>query len=140
MLIDQVKKRMFLAMKAQNSTEKEILRTAIGEVTRTGDEATDERVLQVMRKLVKANQETLAHAGAEEQEKLRAEIDILNAFLPQALSVDQITEALANVSDAIRAAAASGPAMGIAMRHLRDAGATVESRDVSAAVARLRAD
>ena len=52
MLIDQVKQRMFQAMKSGNVVEKEILRTAIGEVTRTGDEVTDERLVAVLRKLV----------------------------------------------------------------------------------------
>ena len=60
MLIDQLKQRMFQAMKSGDTVEKEVLRTAIGEVTRSGEDATDERVTQVLKKLVKSNQETLA--------------------------------------------------------------------------------
>jgi uncharacterized protein YqeY len=92
-----------------------------------------------MRKLVKANRETLVVArDAEERERLEAEIAVLEEFLPQALGSDEIVAALADVADAIRAAAAAGPALGIAMKHLKATGASVESRDVSTAVAQLR--
>jgi uncharacterized protein YqeY len=139
MLFDRVKERMFQAIKARRDVEKEILRTTVGEVTRTGDEPTDERVELAMRKLVKANRETLVVArDAEERERLEAEIAVLEEFLPQALGSDEIVAALADVADAIRAAAAAGPAMGIAMKHLKATGASVESRDVSTAVAQLR--
>ena len=139
MLFDRVKERMFRAIKARRDVEKEILRTAVGEVTRTGDEPTDERVELAMRKLVKANRETLALArDAAERERLEAEIAVLEEFLPRALGSDEIVAALADVADAIRAAAAVGPAMGIAMKYLKASGASVESRDVATAVTRLR--
>jgi uncharacterized protein YqeY len=83
MLIDQIKQRMFQAMKAGNTLEKEVLRTAIGEVTRAGDDPTDERVLAVLKKLVKSNQETLAAAtNAEQRGELEREIVVIEAFLP----------------------------------------------------------
>lgn len=139
MLIDQVKQRMFQAMKAGNTIEKEVLRTAVGEVTRTGDEATDERVLQVLRKLVKANQETLAAATDPAQRAaLEQEIQVVETFLPKSLSAEQIGELLAPVTDQIRAAAGPGPAMGIAMKFLKAAGVVTESRDVQTALAQLR--
>jgi uncharacterized protein YqeY len=139
MLIDDVKKRMFEAMKAKDTVQKEILRTAIGEVTRTGDEPTDERVTQVLRKLVKANRETLeASTDAEQQADLKAEIGVLEGFLPQSLSAEQIVVRLADVAEAIRTAKGPGPAMGVAMKQLKSIGAEVEAREVQAAVAALR--
>ena len=139
MLIDQVKQQMFRAMKAGNVTEKEILRTAIGEVTRTGDEATDERVLQVLRKLVKSNQETLgAVTDAAQRATLQEEIAILETLLPQSSSPEKIRELLEPVAAQIRAAAGPGPAMGIAMKFLKSSGAVVETRDVQSALAALR--
>lgn len=139
MLIDQIKKRMFQAMKDGNAVEKEILRTAIGEVTSTGEEATDERVTQVMRKLVKSNRETLASsADAEQKRTLEEEIEILEGFLPRPLGAEQLAAVLAPVADAIRAAAGPGPAMGIAMKHLKAEGQVVEARQVQQAIASLR--
>jgi uncharacterized protein YqeY len=139
MLIDQVKQRMFQAIKSGDTIEKEVLRTAIGEVTRSGEDATDERVTQVLKKLVKSNQETLAAASSEEQRRdLTREIAVLETFLPKAPSASELLERLAPVADAIRAAAGPGPAMGVAMKFLKGLGIAAESRDVQAALAELR--
>jgi uncharacterized protein len=139
MLIDQVKQRMFQAIKAGNTLEKEVLRTAIGEVTRSGDDPTDERVLQVLKKLVKSNQETLAAAtSAEQRSDLEQEIRVLEAYLPSAPGPDQLRALLAPVAAQIRAAAGPGPAMGIAMKFLKAADVVAEARDVQAVLAELR--
>jgi uncharacterized protein YqeY len=139
MLIDQVKQRMFQAMKAGNVLEKEILRTAIGEVTRSGDDPTDERVLGVLKKLVKSNQETLESATSPDQRSdLQREIEVLGIFLPETPGPEQLCALLAPVAEQIRAAAGPGPAMGIAMKFLKGANVSAESRDVQAALAELR--
>jgi uncharacterized protein YqeY len=139
MLIDQIKERMFRAMKAGASVEKEILRTVIGEVTRTGEEASDERVTQVLRKLVKANQETLRSVtDAEQRTTLEQEIGVLERFLPKALGASELSELLGPVAAEIRAAAGPGPALGLAMKFLKSKAAVVEAQDVKEAVARLR--
>jgi uncharacterized protein YqeY len=139
MLIDQIKQRMFQAMKQNQTLEKEVLRTVIGEVTRSGDDPTDERVLSVIKKLVKSNQETHAAATDAEQKKtLEREIEVLQAFLPATPGPEQLCALLAPTADAIRAAAGPGPAMGIAMKFLKSANVTAESRDVQAAIAELR--
>jgi uncharacterized protein YqeY len=139
MLIDQIKQRMFAAIKAGNTVEKEILRTAVGEVTRSGDDPTDERVTQVLRKLLKANQETLGAAANEQQKAdLRQEIAILEGFLPESPGPAQLAALLAPVAEQIRAAAGPGPAMGVAMKFLKGAGVAAESRDVQAALNELR--
>jgi uncharacterized protein YqeY len=140
MLIDQIKQRMFQAMKSGDTVEKEVLRTAIGEVTRSGEDATDERVTQVLKKLVKSNQETLAATSSAEQRRdLEREIAVLETFLPKAPSAAELVALLAPVADAIRAAAGPGPAMGVAMKFLKGANVAAESRDVQTALAELRA-
>jgi uncharacterized protein YqeY len=139
MLIDQLKQKMFAAMKSGDTVEKEVLRTAIGEVTCTGDEATDERTLQVLRKLVKSNQETLGSVtDAEQRTTLLREIGVLEGFLPPTLSAAQIRELLTPVLAQIRAAAGPGPAMGIAMKFLKSQAALTEARDVQSAVSEIR--
>jgi uncharacterized protein len=139
MLIDQVKQRMFQAMKSGATVEKEVLRTAIGEVTRSGEEATDERVTQVLKKLVKSNQETLAAAASPEQRRdLELEIKVLEAFLPKAPTAAELAQLLGPAAEAIRAAAGPGPAMGVAMKFLKGLNVAAEARDVQAALAELR--
>lgn len=139
MLIDEMKKRMFAAMKAGDVIEKEVLRTAIGEVTATGDEPSDERIVAVARKMAKSCSETLAlSTQAEEKARLEREIQILSEFLPKTLGVEGIVAALAPVAEQIRGAGNDGQATGIAMKHLKSSGASVEGKDVSAAVKSLR--
>lgn len=139
MLIDQIKERMFRAMKAGAAVEKEVLRTAIGEVTRTGEAASDERVTQVLRKLVKANQETLRSAtDAEQRATLEQEIKVLEEFLPRALGVPELVSLLTPASAEIRAAAGPGPALGAAMKFLKAQSVSAEAADVREAVTQLR--
>jgi uncharacterized protein len=139
MLIDQLKQQMFSAMKANRKAEKEILRTAIGEVTRTGDDPTDERVLATLKKLFKSNEETLKLAtDAAQIEELKLELEVLRGFLPSTPNAEQLLELLAPVADTIRAAGGDGPAMGAAMKFLKAQAIAAEAPDVAQAVKRLR--
>jgi uncharacterized protein YqeY len=139
MLIDQIKQRMFQAMKSGANVEKEVLRTAIGEVTRTGEAASDERVSQVLRKLVKANQETLRSAtDAAQRTALEQEIKVLEEFLPRSLSAAELVELLGPVAAEIRGAGGPGPALGIAMKFLKSKTAAADADEVRAAVTQLR--
>jgi uncharacterized protein YqeY len=143
-LLDQIKARMFQAMKSGNVTEKEILKVAMGEITtdaaRPGKKGDDEETLVILKKLVKSNEESIEASQDETQKaQLRAEIAVLNDFLPQSLGVPEILAALAAVADAVKAAGNDGQATGVAMKHLKTLGAVVNGKDVSAAVRQLRA-
>ena len=142
-LLEQIKARMFAAMKAGNTVEKEILRVAMGEITtdaaRAGKKGDDEEAQAILKKLVKSNEESLAASQDETQKAtLRAEIEVLNGFLPKALGVPEIVAALAPVAEAVKTAGNDGQATGVAMKHLKSLGAVVNGKDVSAAVRQLR--
>ena len=144
MLLDEIKAQMFRAMKAGAVVEKEILRVAVGEITtdaaREGRKGDDDEARALIRKLIKSNDETLATiSDAEKKSVLEEENRILSAFLPRALDVDAIAPALAAVADAVRSAASEGQATGIAMKHLKSLGASVNGKDVAVAVKRIRA-
>lgn len=140
MLLDEIKKRMMAAMKAGHVTEKEILRTALGEITGSF-KTTDEEITAILKKLVKSNRETLGLSTDEANKAtLREEIAVLQSFLPKTLDVDAILHALEPVKVAIKEAKADGQAMGVASKHLKSIGAVVESEDVKAAISKLRAN
>lgn len=143
MLLDDIKARMFQAMKAGDTVAKEILRVAVGEITteaaRDGRTGSDDEARAILKKLVKSNEETLARAtDAEQQTTLRREIDVLSEFLPKTLDEDGVVALLDPVKDALRAAGNDGQATGIAMKHLKTTGAAVDGKVVSGAVKRLR--
>jgi len=62
---------------------------------------------------------------------------MIREWVPATLTAEQIKEALAAVADQIKSAPKDGIAMGIAMKTL--SGQQVESDDVKAAIAALRA-
>jgi uncharacterized protein len=143
MLLDEIKARMFKAMKAGNAVEKEILRVAVGEITtdreREGRTGSDEEAQGLIRKLVKSNDETIAASGDPAKKAvLEEENRILSEFLPKSLDVEAIVAALVPVADAVKAAGNEGQATGVAMKHLKGAGAAVQGKDVALAVKRLR--
>jgi uncharacterized protein YqeY len=142
-LLDQIKAQMFAAMKSGNVTEREILKVAMGEITtdaaRPGKKGDDEETLAILKKLVKSNEESIEASQDEAQKaQLRAEIEVLNAYLPKSLGVADIVAALAPVAEAVKAAGNDGQATGVAMKHLKTLGAVVNGKDVSAAVRQLR--
>lgn len=139
MLLDDLKKRMMAAMKAGNVTEKEILRTALGEITGSF-KTTDEEIIAILKKLVKSNRDTMSLSTDDAQKQtLAEEIAVLQTFLPKTLDVDAILAALEPVKAAIKDAKADGQAMGVASKHLKSVGAVVESENVKAAVTAIRA-
>lgn len=143
MLLDDIKKRLSAAIKTKSEVEREVLRLTLGEIqtleARTGKAPTDEDAAQIIRKLVKSNEETRA-ATVDEARKavLEQEIAVLTSLLPKGLSLDELVAKLAPVRDAVRAAGNDGQATGVAMKHLKAEGISAPGGDVSQAVKAMR--
>lgn len=145
MLKDDLKTGMLEAMKAGRKVEKNILRLALGEVqtaeSRTSEAVADADIERMLRKLIKSITESLAvTTEPEKQAGLREEISVLERFLPQTLSPAEIVAALSPVEEQVRAAGSDGQATGVAMKHLKSAGAVVGGKDVAQAVRTLRSN
>lgn len=143
MLIDDIKKRIMQAMKEKRDVEKEILKVALGEIQTAGARASrdlsDDESAQIVRKLVKSNEETLAATtDAAKKSQLEQENVILASLLPKGLTVDEILAKLEPARDAIRAAGNDGQATGVAVKHLKGLGLTVPGADVAQAVKAIR--
>jgi uncharacterized protein YqeY len=143
MLVDELKKRIALAMKDRDQVAKDVLRVALGEIQtqehRANAPMSNDDAIAVVRKLIKSNEETMAASSDERAKTLARENEILGSFLPQRMTVDEIAAALAPVREAIRAAKSDGQATGVAMKHLKGAGASFEGSDAAEAVKRVRA-
>ena len=80
MLVDEIKRRITVAMKAHNTLEKEILRVALGEIQTAesrGAATTDEMAAAVVRKLIKSNGETLASTTDEAAKQTLADENVV---------------------------------------------------------------
>jgi uncharacterized protein len=141
-VVGLLKARAAESMKAKDAVATSILRLALGEIqtaeARTNKPVSDDEAIAIVRKLVKSNEETLAHSQGEERATLERENAILLGVLPATLGPDRIVELLAPVTEALRAAKSDGQATGIAMKHLKASGASVQGNDVTAAVKRVR--
>ena len=145
MLVEEIKKRVTVAVKASDTVARDVLRLALGEIqtaeARKNAPLGEEEAVAALRKLIKSNEETLAAlpAGDERIAPLKREVEVLASLLPAQLTVAQIVAALADQASAIKAASSDGQATGIAMKHLKATGAQVNGGDVTAAVKQLRA-
>jgi hypothetical protein len=95
----------------------------------TGAEMSEAESLKKMRGVLKEAKSGVTTFTPEE-------LALIGEWVPPALSLDQVREALAPVADQIKTAPKEGMAMGIAMKAL--AGQPVESDDVKTAIAAIR--
>jgi uncharacterized protein YqeY len=142
-ILDELKARMNEALRGKDEVAKNIYRLAYSEMqlasARSRKDVNDDEAIAILKKLVKSNEETLAVATeAAQREALAREIALLTAMLPKTLGVPEIVAALAPVAEAVRAAGNEGQATGVAMKHLKSTGASVDGKTVAAAVKQIR--
>jgi uncharacterized protein YqeY len=144
MLVEEIKKRVSTAVKQGDTVTRDVLRLALGEIqtaeARKNAPLSEEDAAAALRKLIKSNEETLAAlaAGDDRIAPLKREVEVLASLLPAQMNAAQIVAALAGQVDAIKAAGNDGQATGIAMKHLKAAGAVVSGGEVTAAVKQIR--
>jgi uncharacterized protein YqeY len=137
------------AMKARNDLAKDVLRVIMGEVStreaRTGKAPSDEDIFAIIRKLIASNSETRkelekrGQTAHEAYERLARENTYMDAMLPKSLDQAAIRKELEPLVAELKGAKSDGQATGLAMKHLKQKGLTVQGDEVSAAVKQLRA-
>lgn len=144
MLVDEIKKHAAGAAKQNDTVARDVLRLALAEIqtaeARKNAALSEEDAIAALRKLIKSNEETLVALPKDDARvaQLKREIDVLAALLPAQMTAEQIIAALADQAAAIKAAGNDGQATGIAMKHLKATGASVNGPTVSAAVKQIR--
>lgn len=119
------------SMKSRDAVRTNFLRYWIAQLTLgTGDEMSDADAIKKMRTVLK-------EAKSGQTTFTPEEVALIQEWVPTSLNPDQIADLLAPVREQIKAAPKDGMAMGVAMKAL--AGQAVESDDVKAAVASIRA-
>ena len=129
-IVQRMRAQLREAMKARDAIRTNFLRYWIAQLTLgTGEEVPDDQAVKKMRGILKEAQAGRTAFSPEEQA-------LIQEWVPQAMSREQIQEALAPVADQIRAAPKEGQAMGIAMKHL--AGQPTDADDVRAVLVEMR--
>jgi uncharacterized protein YqeY len=92
-LQNKIKDDLKSAMKDRNADKKETLRVIMGEMARLDKkEFSDEEVIKILKKLIKSEKEMLEKSG---QDQTSPFIDIIEAYLPQMTSEDEIRQWIA---------------------------------------------
>lgn len=145
-LKDQIKVDLTEAMKQRDDTVRDTLRmllSAISNAEVAGDEAvvlSDEQVIGVLRGEAKKRAESAqiyADAGRSESAvKERAELAVIERYLPAAMSDDALAAVVAEeVAKAASSGATGGKAMGLVVKAVRErVGASVDGGKIAAQV------
>lgn len=148
MIIDLVNEAITKSMRhadEQLVKHRAFLRFIKGELqmaeTRQNKALTDEQQSNVLKKILKSNEETLATLATTDDRfvALTEENALLNGLLPNLASNDEIKAALTVVLEQIKAAKNEGQAMGLAMKTLKEAKVICEGNTVKEIVNEMRA-
>lgn len=149
MLMDQIKTSLIAAMKEKNEVRRDILRLLLSDSDslsiRQSKEITDELVVGCARKIIAGIDETLSLIGEKDKEKserLKAEKTVLEEFLPKNWSKEEIEAFFLNddssLFEQIQNADNEGKAIGMAMKALKNASASVLGSEVKEVVKKIR--
>jgi uncharacterized protein YqeY len=130
-IVERMRSQLKESMKARDAVRTNFLRYWIAQLTLgTGAEMPESDAIKKMRGVLKEAKSGITTFTPEE-------LSLICEWVPPSLTLEQIAAALASSAEQIKKAPKEGMAMGIAMKAL--AGQQVESDDVKAVVAALRA-
>ncbi len=130
-----------MAMKAKDETRVSTLRMIRAEIQKkekekAGPQLTDEVVVQLLQTMAKRHQDSIEQferGGRKDLvEKEQAECRIIESYLPERVSPDEIRQVVGEVITETGAATPRdiGKVMGLAMRRLKETGKLVEGAEV----------
>ena len=140
-LKERISQDLKMAMKAKDETRVSTLRMVRAEIQKkekekAGPQLTDEVVVQLLQTMAKRHQDSIEQferGGRKDLvEKEQAEFQIIESYLPERVSPDEIRQV---VSEVITETSATTPrdigkVMGLAMRRLKETGKLVEGAEV----------
>lgn len=129
-IVQRMRAKLGESMKARDAVQTQFLRYWIAQLTLgDGTEVADAEAVKRMRGVLK-------EAKGGQTTFTPEELELIQRWVPSALSREQVAAVLAPLAPQLKAAPKEGMAMGLAMKAL--AGQVVESEDVKAVIAELR--
>lgn len=132
--------RARIAKAPLGSTEKNILRVVLGELQLKGStkKLSDSEALDVVKKMVESNKETLAHLHFDDPRRAAylAENQILLGLLPPFWTKEQIREVAADLP--LKEQKSEGQAIGAVIKKLKSLNANFNAEEVKQVVVEVR--
>jgi len=132
MIVDDIKSRIKVAMKARDSETLGLLRLVVG-MSQQESVDDDPTIEHIMRKMIKNNYETIK-LNPNSSEGLMKEIVLLEEFLPKSMSVDEILDLISKENIPLEN---TGRAIGSVIKIAKQKGLTIQGNDVKKAIAKL---
>jgi uncharacterized protein YqeY len=144
-LKDRLKADLLQARKTKNEAARNVLSVVLGDIQTeesTHASLSDEQIEAKLRKLAENNQQVIdANPAAANSDLLRAEIAVLNTYLPKYMTAGEINDFVAaqpELAAAVRATK-EGQAIGLILKALKAADLKALGTDVKTAVGLIRA-
>lgn len=139
-LKDTIRKQITEATKAKQDVQKNVLKVVVGEIdtleSRQNKPFTDEDCIRVIKKTLQGVEEMLGYKPGDA--KFETEKTVLQALLPQEMSIHDLKVSLTAKAEEIRAAKSDGQATGIAMKFFKENKISVDGSVVKKVVAEMR--
>lgn len=142
MICETLRADMITAVKSGDNPKRDILKLVLGEVelitARTGVLPNDDKVFQIIKKIVEANDQVLTHKF---DDKLVTENSILKEYLPKMLTLDEIVKALPeDLVSQIKSSTPNdyGKMTGLVMKYLKGKGLSVDGNHVKLAILNIK--
>ena len=138
MLEQEIKTRIIQAMKEKDTVTRDVLRVTCGECERAYPEKRDDNAFIVtIKKILKGIETSLDNIGEtrpEMQKQLLKEKDVLESFLPKAMTQEEIRKYITDKAIQVDAALGEGRCIGNVMKSLKADGLSVDSGVVKQAI------
>lgn len=141
-LLDVVRER--IKKSAFGSTEKDILKVLLGELQNEGSKSalSHEKELNIVRKFVKGNEETLSHMKGQEDninyKKMQEENIVLSSLLPPSMNEEDIKDLLTSSIIDVKSFKSEGQAVGEVMKLIKAKNLVADGSLVKSVVLELR--
>lgn len=137
-MLEMLKKYLIEAMKAHDEPAKDIIRVTLAEAQRL-DVVSDEKIINIMRKIVSNNEETIGFTTNEvDKERLVAQNKVLLHFLPKIFSKQELLKLIAPFKDRILTCENQGIAMKLVVSELKSNNVLFNGKDVSEIVQEIK--
>lgn len=141
-LLKKLREDVTSALVSSDIVRRNVLKVVIGEAEMTAlrqnKDITDETILATIKKVVEGNNTTINTGQASNSHILAKENTILSQYLPKTLSLEEIMSALESVQNEIKESKTVGQATGLAMKTLKAANLSVDSKVVIEAINKIR--
>lgn len=139
---EKIQKQIVEKIKQGEKDTVVVLRTVLGELQRISskEKLSEDKAIKIIKKMAESISEMINIKKEQNKDtsKDKHELEILRTLTPKSMSVEDIILALDPVKNDIKYSENEGPAIGMAMKHIKMNSLIADGKDVKTAVEMIR--